>query len=361
VDYSAPEGCPARDELVRHILERTSRARIAGETEEGRELQVRVVRAGGQFRGQLVVPSLNQERRVDDARCEEVVEALGFFVALIIDPTARTSGAPSAKAPATEEPPASAGAALAHDPPSPPAPSSSAALPAPSSASSPPTPPEQPPSSPETPPADRVSPGDVRTTRAAGDPAWRFGGGIGATAVTGIADGAVIGSRALLEVAKTPSEASLFAPSIAITGTSTSTSTIDSVRGSLALRWQALGASFCPFALTLAARLSVRSCTALEVGRVRADGIAMPNARRNDAPWVALGLAAQMEMAVWSTLGVRAELGASSPFSRSQFSYSSGEVLHVTPVLGLRAAVTLVVRPLLDPPMSFQRANRPVQ
>ena len=71
----------------------------------------------------------------------------------------------------------------------------------------------------------------------------------------------------------------------------------------------------------------------------------MPNARRNDAPWVALGLVAQMEMTVWSKRALRAERGAASPFTRSRFNYSSGEVVHATPILGARAAVTLVLRP----------------
>ena len=349
VDYSAPDDCPGRDALVRHILGRTNRARIAGSSEEGRELQVRVARSGSRFHGRLVVPSLNQERQVDDAKCEEVVEALGFFIALIIDPSAGSSSPPVGAGPtATEEPPPSADAAIAQEPPSTQAPSSSVPSPA-SSSPSPSSSSEPPPSSTESSfESSAPMPGE-RSARSIEEPSWRFGGGVGAAAVSGVAHGTVIGSRVLIELAKTPTrpphEDTLFAPSFAIAGTSTSTSTIDSSRGSLALRWQSLGASFCPIGLSLPAHLSLRPCTALEVGRVRADGIAMPNARRNDAPWVALGLVAQMEMTVWSKLALRAERGAASPFTRSRFNYSSGEVVHATPILGARAAVTLVLRP----------------
>jgi hypothetical protein len=73
--------------------------------------------------------------------------------------------------------------------------------------------------------------------------------------------------------------------------------------------------------------------------------MAIPNARRNDAPWVAVGLSAQMDLAVWSMLGLIADVGASSPFTRSRFSYSSGEVVFGTPAVGARAGLTLVLRP----------------
>jgi hypothetical protein len=73
--------------------------------------------------------------------------------------------------------------------------------------------------------------------------------------------------------------------------------------------------------------------------------MAIPNARRNDAPWVAAGLSAQMDWAVWSKLGLTVDVGAASPFTRSRFNYSSGEVVFATPPLGARAGLTLVFRP----------------
>ncbi len=148
----------------------------------------------------------------------------------------------------------------------------------------------------------------------------------------------------MLELSWLPTDGSIFAPAVALAGTSTLTSTSASPLGALALRWQAIDASFCPVALPIASGATVRPCTGLEVGSLRGEGVAIDNARRNDAPWVALALSGQIDIALWSRLALVIDVGAASPFTRSRFSYSSGTTAFETPVVGGRFGLTLALR-----------------
>lgn len=75
-------------------------------------------------------------------------------------------------------------------------------------------------------------------------------------------------------------------------------------------------------------------------------GVAIDNAQRNDAPWVALALAlsGQIDIALWSRLALVIDVRAASPFTRSRFSYSSGTTAFETPAVGGRFALTLALR-----------------
>ena len=342
IDYSVPNGCPSLGRLVHHVEERTNRARLAGPEEEARKLVVRVERVRDGFRGRLVVPTAGaaQHRQVTDASCEEVIEALGFFIALAIDPNASMSTRP----PASEPPP---------PPESTPAPDrgpSEISEPATTATAQTYAPPKVP--SPEPPPPELPSPPSsnnpsthARTNAPSRVRSWSLGGGAGAAIVSGVAPELLVGSRALLELSLYPQGPAFLSPSVAIAGTSTTTSMLDSQRGSLALRWRTLSAIVCPVALRAAKPISFRPCTSLEAGNLRAEGVAIPNARRNDAPWWALGLSMQLNVAVWRTLELAGEVGASAPFQRSTFRYSSGEIVFRTPPLGARFGLMVVIRP----------------
>jgi len=154
----------------------------------------------------------------------------------------------------------------------------------------------------------------------------------------------VIGSRALVALAWPAGDETVFAPLVAVAATSTSTSTSTSRLGGLALRWQAVAGSVCPLALRIGADASLRPCAAVELGSLRGEGVAVRNAERHDATWVALGVSGRFDVAVWAKLLLVFEAGASSPFTRSRFAFSSGESAFETPALGGRVGLTLAFR-----------------
>lgn len=162
--------------------------------------------------------------------------------------------------------------------------------------------------------------------------------------VSGTAPQPAVASRALIELSWLPKDGSAFAPTAALIATSTTTSTVRSAFGGLALRWQALTGSFCPLVLQLVSNVSLRPCAGVEVGALRGEGVAIRNAKRIDAPWVALGLSGQADVAVWRNLVLMVEGGMSSPFMRSRFAYSSGAAVFETPALGGRVGLTLALR-----------------
>ena len=77
----------------RSSMKRTSRARLAQNGESARRFDVRIVRTGRTFRGELVVDGANGEplaREVLTDTCPQATRALALMLALSIDPSAQT-------------------------------------------------------------------------------------------------------------------------------------------------------------------------------------------------------------------------------------------------------------------------------
>lgn len=335
VDYAAPAVCPDRDALLAHVRARTASIRVANATESALELVVRVEAIGGQFRGRLVLaPSsgnlLLQEREIVDAKCDDLIEALGFFIALSIDAKSTSdSGAasepPAAGTPAPEPvpaPPASAepSAPVAEAPPSRNAPG---------------------------PPSERVQ-SDVEPPQgaAAGPSRWHLGGGAGAALVGGVSRRAQLASRFAFELVRdVPANGIALSPSFSVAAMSTATTTESSALGAIALRWQALVGTACPLALTISGVASVRPCAFVEAGRLRGEGVGISAARRNDAEWIAVGLSGRLDVEIAPKLFLEVDVGAASPLVRPRFSYASGTVAFDTPASGGRVGLTLAFVP----------------
>ncbi|MCC7380313.1 MAG: hypothetical protein IT384_00680 [Deltaproteobacteria bacterium] len=115
--YAAPEGCPAADHFWRAVLERSARA---SQQSASALIQVTITATSSGFEGVLALrdePSL--PRRIESARCEDVMGALALAAALAIDrqPVPAPTPAPAARVPvapvvrsAVPERPATAGA-----------------------------------------------------------------------------------------------------------------------------------------------------------------------------------------------------------------------------------------------------------
>lgn len=329
VTYTAPAACPARSELLARVFARTSNARAAAPDDTARELVVRVESVGRRFRGRVVIapgggsgtpsgpgsgaapagPGAPHEREVTSAKCDDLIDALAFFIALAVDEDATTSS--------PAPPPAPPPAPLAAPPP---APAPAAPLPLG--------------------PRDTSPPPEPVTDRSR----WRVSGGTGLALVGGIAPTVVLGNRVAVHVTRDERDAWL-APSFTLGGVSTATASAQNAAGSLALRWRTLFAAACPIVVTApaASSLSLRPCAVLEAGVLRGDGVGILRARRNDAFWLAAGLALRGDLGVTQGLHLEAEVGASAPLDHPRFVYSTGAVAFDTPPLGFRGSLLLVL------------------
>ena len=335
IAYSAPASCPDVDVLVAHVLARTARARVAAPSEAARELAVQVDERKGGFGGRLLVPATSEgsatARELTDPSCDELIEALGFFIALSIDPHASAS-------------------------PSTPLPAASLAAPAPEprrESSAEPSRTSPGPALPSRSPTAAASPSAPAEPRRAGvrsgswiDRAgpWHFGVGAGAALVGGVAPNVLLGSRGFVDVSWQRSRDSVFAPLLSLGAVSTATGIETTALGGIALRLQALTGTVCPVELPIAAIAVLRPCSLLEAGRVRGEGLEIQNARRTEGDWVALGLSGRLSVRVWSALFLELELGGAAPVVWPRFRYNNtGATAFDTAALGGRTSLTLAL------------------
>lgn len=322
--YTAPPSCPAKEALLAHVSARTSRARGAAAGEPAREFRVDIEKQVGAFKGTLLVPGNDgapmQRREVTSAACADLVEAVGFFIALAVDARADT--------------------AASSPPPSPPPAPLPIAEPAPERIPEPPSPIAPTPPTPELPVNDSSAPPPARR---APESRLHVGIGAGSALVSGVASRVALGSRLMAIIALDPSEESFFAPALSISAVTTTTVTDTTPRGGLALRWSALEGIICPVAL-VARSVALRPCALAEWGVLRGDGVAIPHAQRNDAPWFALGAVGRAELPLGFGVYFDVEAGVAAPLVRPRFDYTSGAAAFTTPAVGARAGVALAVR-----------------
>lgn len=337
IEYSAPASCPDGQVLFAHVLARTARARAAGPNETARELAVRVNATKGRFFGRLLVPAtsegVGQAREVTDESCDELVEALGFFIALSIDPHA--TALPST----TLQPSPPSPAPMASDPESEP---ESEDAPAPPTSVPPPPSPVVASTVVSSTNVERQSPRSRPWIEPKGP--WHFGVGAGAALVGGLAPKVLLGSRGFIDVSRERTGDSVFAPFFSVGAISTATATDITPLGGIALRWQALVGTACPVEVALSSIAVFRPCSLLEAGHLRGEGIHIRNARRTEGEWVALGLSGRLSLTVWSALFLELELGGSAPILWPQFRYTTGVTAFDTAALGARTSVTLALR-----------------
>lgn len=330
IEYSAPASCPDEQVLFAHVQGRTARARAAGPNETARELAVRVDETNRRFRGRLLVAGssegVRQTREVTDTSCDELIEALGFFIALSIDPRATappsmTSAVPTPSlAPRATDPESENALPLTLSVPLLPSPASTLAL------------------------GESTT---VETHRSRSsierEGPWHFGVGAGAALVSGIAPKFLLGSRAFVDVSHRTGD-SIFAPLVSLGAISTATGTDSTTLGAIALRWQALIGTLCPVELPLSTVAVFRPCSLLEAGRLRGEGLEIQNARRTEGEWFALGLSGRLSLRVWSALSLELELGGSAPILWPRFRYSTGATAFDVAALGARTSLTLALR-----------------
>jgi hypothetical protein len=99
IEYTAPAGCSSREAFVHELTARTPVVRLALETEQAATYGVAVGAHGSGMIGELVLrePDGRETRRALRGKtCDEVVRALAFIAAILVDPEAvsRVPGEP---------------------------------------------------------------------------------------------------------------------------------------------------------------------------------------------------------------------------------------------------------------------------
>lgn len=99
--YAAPEGCPAADHFWRAVIERSTRA---SEESASALIQVTITATSSGFEGVLALrDEASLPRRIESARCEDVMGALALAAALAIDRQPAPAPAPAPRAPVAPE------------------------------------------------------------------------------------------------------------------------------------------------------------------------------------------------------------------------------------------------------------------
>ena len=321
LSYHVPGGCPDEQTFVSDVTKRTRRARIARQAPDARRFVVEVRRDGKRYAGRLVIEhgSHRATREVTSARCDDLVDALVFFTAVAIDPTA-SLGPPLTPPEATVE-----GEAPVPAPTEPPPPAQ-------------PSPPQRVKQRPRTKAAP--SPSRTLTTR----PQWHLAIGSGAWVAGGVAESMMVAAHPVIDLA---SSATGLSPSLRLGITWANSTSQPPPLGRLTLGVRSAVLSACGYQLRVGGPhgIGVRICAALEGGilAIRPFALELPNAP--DRPWVALGPLLRVELPTLAhRLTFGAEAGVAVPFERERVYPQGGNTVELVRPVGARLGAVVTVR-----------------
>jgi hypothetical protein len=315
LSYDAPPECPAKDRLVERIRASSVRARPGNADERAVELSVHVVQQAGGFVGVLTArrpDGTGFTRGVPAPDCEQSIAAIALIAAITIDPDAALE---AAVVPPSEAPPASPPQAPPFIPPPP--------LPG------------QP---------DALDSRDQRRTpsRSKRPLGWSLGARAGATSAIAPEPIPDVGGVLAYE----GDASGWFAPRASISALYAFSSTVDHTTGRA--RYDRLGgrAAVCPIESPDITVVSLRPCVGVELGRLHAQGVNVPNQTEQSLLWAAVGasLRADRMLAPWLTVGL--EAGALITMIRNGFFFDPrGEVVHRVHDVAAQVAVEVGFQP----------------
>lgn len=311
--YDAPAECPPSDDLVQRIRSYSRRVRLGGGQETATALSVTVTAHTGGFTGVLDARRPGEAsfvRSVPAPDCEQSIAAIALIAAIAIDPEASLEAA---------------GPARAEAPPSP-----------------------EPQPAPEVPPPPPMAaPGDTRPERSPPGRAkrplgWSLGARAGATSA--IAPQWIPDVGAVLAYEANP--AGWFALRASLSALYGFSGTVPEPSGSA--RYDRAGArlSACPLELPEISVVSLRPCADAEIGRLHAQGIAVPNSTERSLLWAAVGASVRADrmVAPWLTVGIQA--GALFPLIRDGFYFDPGrDIVHRVEQVAAQFALELGLQP----------------
>jgi len=319
ITYAAPDGCPQvevfRQELAARLLD------TSPEAWRGFAFWVRVLGddAGYVARLHVIDPKGEDiDREVRDPQCREVVRAVAFVAAVLVDPNA------AARTPAAEDETPPSSGALPPVPASPAPPPPPPARPVPRPASTPP------PAAPPTPVAGEPAPASVSglatlglTVHSAVSKRAVFGPRFG----LGVHYGHRWGAAAHLSVARAQS------------------GQLDGDIGTAELTWTAARADLCA-AFRPHPDITLLPCLLTEIGELRGDGTDADSHTDRAALWLAPGAMGRLVVGVVGPLGAYVEAGTVVPIVKPHFYFLSPdgrETVHRVPGQGFFSGAGLAL------------------
>ena len=329
LEVQASPDCATREELVSRVASRSRRIRFPGDAAGGPLLRATIGPGpGGTIVGDLVVlrpGGRRSSRRLSAPSCAEAIDAIALVIAMTLDPTFAADAAATGAATAAEAP-ADIGARTVSREQRP-------AGPAPPPTAPPPTAPPSTASPPTAPP----SPIDVPVAAESAPPAGqgesrRFGAGVTAQAIWGVAPRALPGFG-LYGLAGLD-RASIWSPALLLWATHSSTDDLAEPGGTAAFALDAVSLDACPFRLALP-HLEARGCATGLVGRLSARGSDTYSPASRSRPFGTFGASALLTVTLSGIVELSGRFGAGASLVRDAFEFTP-QVFHRV------ASVTLV-------------------
>jgi hypothetical protein len=298
IEYAAPSGCSSREMFVRELLGRTPLVRVA---ESGGPSAVYVVtlsqRTNDLF-GELVLRERDgreTRRALRGKTCDEVVSALAFIAAILVDPDAvsRTPTEAPRRAPPRRAAPLLEGS--------------------------------------------EGSAYSEQGTR------FRVGAGAGASLETSVSPNVAFGPYAELVVERTSDGARGLSFGLALHRVNAPS--VLTRAGRAHFSWTAARGWFCPFSLPSRGAVSFVPCGAVEGGTLVAEGSETIGEKTVVRPWLAFGPLARLELRPTRFLAISLDgMAVFTPISHPTFFFSPDIEVFSVPVVGFasRAGIRAV-------------------
>jgi hypothetical protein len=288
IEYAAPSGCSSREAFVRELVGRTPLVRVEEGGTPAATYVVMLSPRANDLMGELVLRERDgreTRRALRGKTCDEVVSALAFIAAILVDPEA-VSRTP------TEAP--------RHAPPRPLAP---------------------------------MLEGSERSASSERDSHFRFGAAAGASLETSVSPGVAFGPFAELVAERTTEGARGLAFGLAFHRVNAPS--VLTPAGRAHFTWTAARGWFCPLSLPSRGMVSFVPCGAVEGGTLTAEGSATIDRKTVVRPWLAFGPLARLELRPARFLAISLDgMAVFTPISHPTFFFSPDIEVFSVPVVG---------------------------
>jgi hypothetical protein len=292
LDYQAHDGCPDAATFRARVESHAPLVRLARAEEKARRFSVAFAVESEAARGRLVILGLDgmtSVREVEGRNCSEVADALALVLAIILYPNVGADPGAGSK----------------------PKPSGARVL-------------------------ARAPNKDRDWGRLRAGLAFQAG-------VVGLRLAPELGTALLFGAEIVLDRASLFAPSLRLSGYRIQSGEVITAYGRAQFEWTAARLSGCPLRWP-SGTVGLRPCAIADVGQLRAEGYDAPAADRHTLAWAALGAALRLDALVLNILLLEIEAGGLAPLSEDSFFFDPGDRTAYTVGPGVYAMSGIGVR-----------------
>jgi hypothetical protein len=299
IEYTAPGECSSRDTFVRELVGRTPLVRVSDETTPSAAYIVTLSPRANDLMGELVLRELDgreTRRALRGKTCDEVVSALAFIAAILVDPESVSR-----------------------------------------------TPTEAPRPAPSRPLAPMLE-GSESSASSGDGGRFRFGAGAGASLETTVSPDIAFGPFAELVAERTRDGARGL--SLGLAFHRVNAPSVLTAAGRAHFTWTAARGWFCPLRLPSHGIFSFVPCGAVEGGTLMAEGKETIDEKTVVRPWLAFGPLARLELWPARFLAITLDgMAVFTPISQPTFFFSPDIEVFSVPVVGFasRAGIRAIL------------------